>query len=169
MVSLKKAQLRIQEMSFMLVAVALFFVLIGLFGLSFLNSNLQKNAQSIQEAEVLASVINLAESPEFSCVNQRSGCVDMYKVIGLMNNENYENYWEFSSLSILRESGFNKSKENLIDCFGEEDCDRFVVFDKNIKNEEKISSFISLCHIEYENYYPYEKCELGKLIVGREM
>ena len=169
MVKLKKAQLRIQEMSFMLIAVGLFFVLVSLFAISFLNSNLQKEARGIQEAEVLASVINLAESPEFSCVNQKSGCVDMYKVVGLMNNENYKNYWEFSSLSVLRESGFNKSSNDLIDCRGvSEDCDRFVIFDKGVKSEEKVSSFVALCYIEYENYYPYEKCELGKLIVGRE-
>jgi len=171
LVSSKKAQLRIQEMSFMLIAVGLFFVLVGLFALSFLNSSLQGEARDIQEAEVLASVINLANSPEFSCVGQRSGCVDMYKVIGLIDSDSYKDYWEFSSLSVLRYDGFGEGSGELVECsgLGLEDCNVFNVFDKGIENEEKISTFIGLCYIEYENFYPYEKCEVGKLIVGREI
>ena len=168
----RRGQLRIQEMSFMLVAVALFFVLVGLFAISFLNSSLQGEARNIQEAEVLASVINLANSPEFSCVGQRSGCVDMYKVMGLTGHVVYEDYWEFSSLSVLRYSGFGKSSGDIVECSGlddSEDCDVFNVFDKSVDNEEKLSVFVGLCYIEYENFYPYEKCEVAKLIVGREI
>ncbi len=165
---MKKGQLRIQEMSFMLVAVIIFFAMVGLFGIMILRSNLQGSVDIIQEKKVLSTLNFLANSPELKC-NDKNNCVDLYKLIGLMDNSNYENFWPFSSLSVVRYSGFNKSV--LRNCVGDmsDDCDRIVVYDKDIVNEKKISNFVILCWTEYEDYYTYEKCEIAKIVAGREI
>ncbi len=48
------------------------------------------------------------------------------------------------------------------------DCELFIVYDKHVKNERSISSYIALCRKEYENGYTYDKCELAKLVAGTE-
>ena len=168
----KLGQLRIQEMSFMLVGVILFFVIVGLFALTIVNSNLQKEAQNIKEAETLAVVSEMAGMPEFSCSDSRANCVDMDKLIGLMKSSSYENLWKLSSLEVFKESSFEKSESEMVDCNRENyagKCDKFVVFDKKINNERKVGSYVALCRVEYENYYSYEKCEIGRIVVGREV
>ncbi len=162
-------------MSFMLVGVLLFFILVGLFALSILSLNLKKSADEISETRTLNSLVDLASSPEFSCVESRINCIDADKLMGLMKIPLYKNFWDFSSLQILKESGFEKSEKEMINCnegnyvAGYENCDRFIIFDKKIENEQKIGSYVAICRIEYENFYPYEKCGVGKLVVGREM
>ena len=171
---LKKGQLRIQEMSFMLLAVMLFFILVGLFMVSLMSSNLKNEAGKIQEIRALSSVVNLVNSPEFNCVGGRSDCVDADKLVGLMKGSAYGSFWDFSSLEVIRLSGFDKGGEEMVNCDREGyvsryDCDRFVIFDKGVKNEKKIGSFVGLCRVEYENNYAFEKCEVGKVIVGMEV
>ena len=80
----KKAQLKIQEMAFFLVAIVLFFVLVGLFVFSIVFSNLSKGATSAAEERTLSSITNLADAPEFSC--GEPNCVDADKILGLMQN-----------------------------------------------------------------------------------
>src|SRR3989344_4793702 len=166
----KKGQLKIQEMSFMLLAVMLFFILVGLFGISIMYSSLQGNAEQIKEEQALSVLENLANSPEFNCARGKSNCIDADKLIGLKKNTNYQNFWDFTSMQIILPSGFAKNENEMNNCIDSfDDCNRFVVYDKDIDNEQLISSYAAVCRTEYENYYAYEKCELGRLIVGREV
>ena len=167
----KKAQLRIQEMSFMLVAVVLFFILVGLFALSIFYSNLLKEATEIAESRTVSAITNLADSPEFSCTGSKSNCIDADKLIVLIDKKEYKSFWPFSSLNVIKLDSFDKNKVEMIKCnsFNYPDCDMFVVYDRNVKNERKISSYVALCRTEYENGSPYEKCEIAKLIAGTEI
>ncbi len=169
-----KAQLKIQEMSFMLVAVVLFIILVGLFALSIFYTNLYKRANEIAEERTLSAITNLADSPEFSCTGTRSNCVDADKVIALMNNKNYKNFWEFSSLRILKQNIFNKTKDEWVECSQSNypDCDVFTIYtkeDKNIECETIFDSFIALCRKEQESGVTYEKCEIAKFWAGAEV
>jgi len=163
-----KGQLRIQEMSFMIVAIVIFFVLVGLFAFSIIYSNLHKQATEITESRTLSAITNLADSPEFSC--GKPNCVDADKLMALIGKKNYENFWAFSSLSVVASSGFDKSETEMIKCTlsNYPNCDEFVVYNKNIANEKRISNFVALCRKEYENDYTYDKCEIAKLVAGSE-
>lgn len=167
----KRSQLRIQEMSFMLLAVFLFFILVGLFTLSIVYSNLQEGAKRIAEERTLSSLTSLSDSPEFSCTESKSNCVDSDKLISLVNKSSYQNFWPFSSLKVLRFSGFGKSENELIECnfANYPDCDLVVVYDKKVLNERAISSFVALCRKKFENGYTYDKCETAKLIAGTKL
>lgn len=166
----KKSQLRIQEMAFMLVAVILFFVLVGLFAFSIFYYNLQKSARQIGEQRTLTSITNLADSPEFSCGKSKVNCVDFDKAMALMGNKNYENFWPFSSLEIVKLSAFNKNEKDMKKCNLENypDCERLVIYDKKSLEESTIASFIALCRNEFENNN-YQRCEIAKLVAGTDL
>lgn len=166
----KRSQLKIQEMMFMLLGVFLFFILAGLLMLSILNSNIRESANKISEENNLVIVRSLSNSPEFICTNSRPSCIDGDKLIGLIGNKNYQDFWPFSSLMIVKESGFNKSESKMTRCNAGNypNCDVFVVYDKN-KNERAVSSFVALCRKDSENFKSYEKCEIAKIIAGSEV
>lgn len=169
----KKAQMNIQEMLFILLGVFFFFILVGMFVLSVFYSGFYKEATNIAKSRTLSSVTNLANSPEFSC--GKSDCVDADKLMGLIQyqaaNNNYKNFWPFSSLMVVRSSAFNKPIESMVICAigNYPDCDIFIVYDKNVKNEESISSYVALCRKEFENGYTYDRCEIAKFIAGTEI
>ena len=75
----KKSQLKIQEMAFMLVAIILFFILVGLFAVSIVFKNIQESSQEIKEEKTLSVIENLAGTAEFSCVGGNSIGVEEVK------------------------------------------------------------------------------------------
>jgi len=170
-IKMKKAQLKIQEMAFMLVAVFFFFILVGLFALSILYLNLYDEANKIAEDRTLSALVNLADTPELSCSTSKSNCVDGDKLISLVGNEYYENFWPFSSLMVVKQSAFKKQENDSLECnfANYPDCESFIVYDKEIENEKKISTYVALCRKEYENGYSYERCEIAKLIAGTKI
>ncbi len=168
----KKSQIKIQEMAFMLVGVFLFFILAGLFAISIFYSNLIKETNLIRQSNTISAVTNLADSPEFSCTSYKTGCVDEDKLLVLINRRSYEKFWPktISSLKVIKLSAFNKPGAEMIDCNTQNypDCEKFVVYDRNIANQREVSSFIILCRTEYENKYVFEKCEIAKLVAGTD-
>ncbi len=160
-----RAQLKIQQMAFMIIAVFIFFVLVGLFALNLVLSNMHKQANLIGEERAKLGVMSVIETPEFSC--GKPNCVDADKLIGIANRQGYSGYWFFSSLEVIK---LGKNESAMIDCnkANYPNCDKFIVYDKNIANQRKISNFIVLCRKEYENSYTYDKCEMAKIIVGIE-
>ena len=152
----------------MLVAIFIFFVLVGLFAFSIIYSNVQKQANAAAEARTYSLITSIADSPELNCVGSRTNCIDSDKLLALGSNKNYQNYWPFSSLMVIKIT--NKTEEKMINCntANYPNCDKFVVYDKKVKNENKISSFAALCRSEYEEGV-YEKCEIAKIIAGIEI
>ena len=129
-----------------------------------------KEANSLREFKTLSSVVNLANSPEFNCVDLRANCVDEDKLINLVDRKTYRNFWQFSSLRLIKNSASNKTDNEMIQCnIGNyPKCDEFIIYDKKIKNERLIQTSVALCRTEYDGDY-YEKCEIGKLIAGTEV
>ncbi len=169
-IGLKNAQLSIQEMSFMLVAVFLFFLLVGLFALSIAYSNIKEEASKIAEERTQSSIINLADSPEFGCID-KTNCIDGDKLVALTNRTVYQNFWPFSSLKIVTFSGFGMDEDKLVECTKSSypDCNIFKIYDKKVRDERAISSFIVLCRKKFENDYTYDSCEIAKIIAGTEL
>lgn len=167
-----KAQLKIQEMAFMLVAVMLFFILVGLFVMSIVFTGLQDEATRIAEQKTLAVVTSLANTPELSCIAAKANCVDGDKLISLinLNDSSYENFWPFSSLKVIKQSGFGKDDDDLILCTyaNYPNCELFEVYDKEATNERAVESFVALCRKDFENEKTFDRCEVAKIIAGTE-
>lgn len=157
-------------MAFMLVAIILFFVLVGLFAASIIYKNLSDSATQIEEKRTLSAISNLAGTAEFVCTENRPNCIDEDKLMSLIGKRSYESYWQFTSLKIIKYSAFNKKESEFVECNIQNypNCDVFKIYDKKNSNENVIHSFVALCRVEYEQN-PYEKCEIAQLWAGSEI
>ncbi len=164
----KKGQMKIQQMAFMLIAITLFFVLVGLFMLSTMFSGLKKNAAALEETDAAETVTKLANSPEFSCGaaygGQKVNCIDQDKIMGLIkNNELYGNFWNVKSLEIRKL--YPEGEEVICNSQNYPDCNFFKIYSEGGVSGDK-SSFATLCRKEFANGASYDKCEIGKIFIG---
>ena len=171
MIKTKKAQLKIQQMAFMLMAITLFFVLVGMFVLVFRFSGLKESATALEEKNAMLLVIKLANSPEFSCGeafgSNRINCIDSDKVMMLKENTaKYAGFWGVAEIQIRKiypnTGGIICTPTNY------QNCDIIEVFSKNVNSLPPASNFVSLCRKESYNEEIYNKCELAKLMVSSE-
>lgn len=166
-----RAQMKIQQTAFMLIAVTLFFVLVGLFFLGFKLSGYKEDVNYLKEKQAKQLVSKLANSPEFMCGssfnNKYSDCVDADKVLLLMqNSSNYRNFWGVDDIKIRRI--YPKiNGEVACNVANYPNCNIF-----NIISDETIgtyySNFISLCRKEKKGGGFYNKCEVAILMVSYE-
>lgn len=165
----KKAQFKIQQMAFMLIAVTLFFVLVGMFFVMIIFSNLKESASLLEEKNALLLVTKLANSPEFSCENAfgetKINCVDSDKVMALKNNINkYSGFWGVSGIEIRK----IYPEGNRIECAFNNypDCDEIKIIPGSGTG---VSNFVALCRMEKINSLFQDKfqdkCELARIIV----
>jgi hypothetical protein len=165
----KKAQVKIQQTAFMLMAITLLFVLVGLFFLSTRFSGLKKTTESLAQKNAILLASKLADSPEFSCGEsygtEKSNCVDLDKVLALSKNlVDYEDFWGVSNIEIrLMVSEDEKlcSQENY------PDCNVFRLISDEIKGADA-SNFVSVCRKAKLAEKSYNKCEVGRLIISYE-
>jgi hypothetical protein len=161
----KKGQLKIQQMTFMLLAVTLFFVLAGMFVLvTSVNGLSQKSAiQKQNNAQLLVSKIS--DSPEFSCGESfgtgLTSCIDFNKVINLKNNlKVYGNgsFWGIQGLQIR--IIYPKSNNTECNPGNFPNCNKITLIPSN--NGTGVSNIVSLC-----GYYGQSeiKCDLAEIIV----
>ena len=165
----KKGQLKIQQMAFVLIAVTLFFVIVGLFILTISFSGLRESAEILKEENALALVSQLANSPEFSCEDVFGeialNCIDGDKVMALKENiDVYSKFWGVKGIEIRR----------IYPELGREvECERGNYPECNIltlissSEGVGVSNFVSLCRKDFdvEESWFQDKCELAKIIV----
>ena len=166
----KKAQLKIQQMMFMLLAITLLFSLIGIFFLSISFSQLKKTSETTEINNALLLVSKLAKSPEFSCGNSfgsvNPNCVDFDKVIWLLDRETeYSKFWGVARIEIKK-----IYPKDLTPCDSSNypNCGVLTILNRSVKTLPASSNFITLCRKESINRSVYDKCELAKLIVSGE-
>src|SRR3989344_1199438 len=155
-----KGQLKIKQMSFMLLAVVSFFIIAGLFFLSFSFSNLKGKVSELNQEESISLAARLAGSTEFGCVG-KDYCISTDKLLVIKSMPAYSSLFDVSRIEVQKIG--NQSRE----CnFGNyPDCEVFKITNNNDSNQISTSIFASLCRKEYENGNVYDKCELGKLLV----
>ncbi len=161
----KKAQMKIQQMAFMLIAVTLFLVMAGMFILVINFSNLKGTAALLQEKNALLLVSKIADSPEFGCGNAfeepRTNCIDTDKVMALTGRlQDYSGFWGVNGIEIRKvypaETGTECTLENY------PKCGKITLIAS--KNGTGVSNFVSLCRKEQGDFI-YSKCEIGRIIV----
>jgi len=167
----KKAQLKIQQMAFMLMAVTLFFVLVGVFVLVVKFSGLKESATALEEKNAMLLVTKLANSPEFSCGNgfgtNRVNCVDADKVMVLKESiEKYIDFWGVSNIEI-RKIYPKIDSEIICDIGNYPNCNVIKMRSKEGSGTD-LSNFVSLCRKESFEGEIYDKCELAKIMVSYE-
>ena len=163
----KKAQLKIQQMAFMLIAITLFFVLVGMFVLKIQLSELRNTASILEEKNALLLVTKLANSPEFSCGeafgNIRTNCIDTDKVMMLREKiSKYEGFWDVENIEIRKIYPVLNDEECTLENYP--DCNIIKIREGEITAE--YSNFVSLCRKEAFEGEVENKCELAKLMIS---
>ncbi len=166
----KKAQLKIQQMAFMLIAVTLFFVLIGMFVLVMKFSGLKEEASMLEEENAMLLATKIANSPEFSCGNvfgtTKIACVDTDKIIVLRENmAKYSDFWGVSNIEVRKI--YPKSDEIVCNLGNYPNCNVIRLHSQEIKGTP-MSNFVLLCRKDVYEGESYDKCELGKIIISYE-
>jgi len=166
----KNGQMKIQQMSFMLLGVFLFFALVGMIILTIKFSDLKQSATDLEEQNAMLLVTKLANSPEFSCGeaygNQKTDCIDEDKVMMLKENINkYVNFWGVSNIEIKRIYPENKNIECTLSNYP--NCDTIKLINKSSSGYDKFN-FVALCRKENYKDSVVNKCEIAKLIIRYE-
>ena len=159
----KKSQFKIQQMTFMIAAVILFFALAGLFYLSFQYRTIIRQATELESNKAVLIADFVSGTTEFSCSKEKgSNCIDEDRLLILGNKTFYRQLWPISYIKVFVLNG-NKEECTKINY---PNCGYFNVYlNKQTNKTSSGSSFVALCRHEDTG----EKCELGKIIVGYEI
>ncbi len=165
----KKAQMKIQQMAFMLMAVTLFFILVGMFVLVFSLSGLKESAIKLEEENAMLLVSKLANSPEFSCGEVygtgKTNCIDLDKVMAIKSiSGTYGSFWKDISNIEIR-TIYPTKKEEVCTQGNYPNCNLIKIHDKELQGNYKWT-FVSLCRKEKTKRGYRDKCEIGKLLVS---
>lgn len=164
--------MKIQQTAFMLLAVTLFFALVGLAFVSFQLSGIKESAADLEEKNARLLVSKLANSPEFSCGEAfgtaGASCVDLDKVMKLKENEaTYSGFWGVSEINVRKI--YPKMTEEVI-------CTPAIYPNCNLiqiraggRGGTFVPNYVSLCRKASEEGRLYDKCELGLLMVSYEV
>jgi len=167
---MKKSQMRIQQMAFMILAVFFFFTLVGLFLLQVFLGEMRTSAQEREREQVLNILESFSQLPEFSCSERSSFCIDEDKIFVMKIeeiNQLYSEFWPISSIRIFKIGGnFSTLKE--CPSLG---CNYYKVYENPEQTQQmEYSSYVSICKkIKDSQEYVYNFCELGKISIGMKI
>ncbi|MEK6891358.1 MAG: hypothetical protein AABX03_04445 [Nanoarchaeota archaeon] len=156
----KKAQLKIQQMSFMLIAVFILFALVGLFYLSYKTLNLQKQVIDLRKEKTQDLVVKIASNPEL-IYESRGNSIDADKLMLLRGKDEYKKFWGIKGIIVEKIYPASPNVECKLSNYPE--CSTIKLF--TTSNSAPIYSFVSLCRKESQNGRVYDKCELAKIML----
>jgi len=166
----KKAQMKIQQMAIMLLAVTLFFILVGLFVLSFKLASVRGMAAELEEKNAMLLVSKISNSPEFACGNAfgtgKLDCIDSDKAIVLKSSiDKYNEFWGGNIENIEIRKVYPAGTGIECNIANYPNCDVIKMFDKPIAGTA-LWNFALLCKKEDKNGRKYDKCEIAKIFVS---
>jgi len=161
----KLAQFRIQQMVFMIVALLFFFILAGLFFVGYQYKQIQSNYGELQKEQTITFLSVMRDMPEFSYSSKdtktKGVCLDLDKIqVISAKSADFAPLFPVASIKIL------KAFSNQVKPCPDNDCNYYKVYDSGQKNIQEYESYSCLCRKQSENGVAYDKCELGRVIVG---
>lgn len=162
-----KAQMKIQQTAFMLIALTIFFVLVGLFALNMKMSNLKQTVADQKELNAQILLGKIANSPEFACGesfgDQMTNCIDFDKAMIIKSKaSNYSSFWGIANIELMR---LSSSLEDLCNAGNYPDCKNLRILSDDLIGNS-LSTFISLCRRDSYQEEPFDQCEIAKLIIS---
>lgn len=167
----KLGQMKIKQMAFMLIAVTIFLVMVGMFILMIRIGKLNDDASQLEKENAVLLASKLANSPEFSCGEafgtQKSNCIDFDKAWALKNDMwKYHDFWGVSNLELKTVYGGNRAECTPTSYPNQ--CGSITFIDKPMSGNDA-SSFVTICRKAQNNEGEmYNRCNLGKLFVRYE-
>lgn len=154
-----KAQMKIQQMAIMIVAVFFFFILVGLFFVGWQYKSIIQNYEELQKEQVLSSLDVIASMPELSCGEL---CLDEDKMISMKNREEYDEFWPVASIKVYK---IYPKIDEMKEC-PSKDCNYFEIYDSGQRNVKEFATYVSVCKTIKEQGYAYDDCGIGKISLG---
>ena len=156
-------------MAFMLIAVTLFFALVGMFLLVIVFAGLKESGKTLEEQNALSLASRLANSPEFSCGDafgtRSANCIDFDKAMALKQNiQRYDGFWGVKGIEILKIYPDTGS----ILCTEENypECGKIEIL--KTASGVGVSNFVALCGKISINGTTQDNCDLARLIITYE-
>ncbi len=177
-----KAQMKVKQMAFLIIAVIVVLLLVGVFLINIRYENLKKTASQLEQQNAVLLASKIANSPEFSCGgaygSKRSNCIDFDKVMMLKNNIwKYEDFWGVSNLEIRIIYDFKGKRATTPCTYYQENgeyvgnypnCNYIKLIDEPSMGYD-VSSFVTVCRKDNLGYsQSQEVCNLGKIFVRYE-
>ncbi|HDL02442.1 MAG TPA: hypothetical protein ENH20_01245 [Candidatus Pacearchaeota archaeon] len=160
----KKGQMKIMQMSFMIVGVFIFFVLVGLFFLAISLKDVRSSAEELQRAQTISSLGVIIGMNELAYATGDSMSVDEDKlrIMSSGMGEVYGELWPVASLEFYK---VYPEFDSVVECPGL-GCNYYSVYNSGQRNIEKYSSFVSVCKRVKEVNSIFDRCEIWKAVVG---
>ena len=155
---MKKGQMKIQEMAFVLLAIIIFFAMVSLVYLSMRLTGIREDVGFQREQAARELVRKLSDIPEFSW-SACSGCVDADKVLALKSRRSYEGLWDVDYLMV--EKIYPNSTKRECNSANYPDCTTITIINNTKQIGTPTSAFIALCR--FDSSLDYTKCELGRI------
>ena len=164
MIQRKKGQMKIQQMVFMILAVFIFFALVGLFFLRLQLGGVNSGAAQLQKEQTISSLAVIVNMPELSCSSKEEFCLDEDKLNVMAGGfgEDYEEFWPVASVKVYK---VYPLFDEVIECPAL-NCNYYEIFDNKQENIKEYSTYVSICKKVRDSGYVYDKCEIGKLVAG---
>ena len=161
---IKKGQLQIQQLAFMIVAIFLFFIIVGLFFLNVSMGNIKGSAQDLKTQKAISFLSTIPPMTEFN--GGCSNCVDKDKLKAFAYfSEEYKQFFPLDSLRAIRvyPKPLNFSFSEEIACPSSE-C--LVLFNSTTSEIVEYSIFVPVCETSKRTGVVFTSCEIWKLIGG---
>jgi hypothetical protein len=161
--SVKKADMKIQQMTFMILFVFIFFAVAGLFFLSIQSSKITQTFNLLQKETAVSSMQSIANMPELNCDPSRSFCIDQDKIMVFAgDSKSYGDFWPVASIKVRK--AYPKMERD-IKCPAT-NCTYYEIYNSGQKNIQEYGIFVSICKKIKSEGVIQEECEIGKLSVG---
>ncbi|MBS3090900.1 hypothetical protein J4217_00445 [Candidatus Pacearchaeota archaeon] len=153
----KKAQLKIQQMAFVLIALVIFFAIVALIYLTVRLNTLKKDVQASENDKARELLRKLSGIPELKWTGDCDSCIDMDKALVLKSyNKTYNGFFGLDYLSFQVIYPKKTDKECVVGNYP--NCNKITLIQtSNFGNAPK--AYVSLCR--WDQNMGSEKCELG--------
>lgn len=155
----KHAQFKIQQTMFMILAVALFGILVFLFWTSVSLKNLHTLATNAEQDKAILMAQYISGMTELACSNKQY-CIDTDKLMVLKNLSVYKDFWPANGIKIRKVYPSTSEIECTMSNYP--NCNIYTIKDSG---NSSVGTFISLCRQEKAEGYR-RVCELGRIAVS---
>lgn len=150
--------MKIQQMAFMLVAVVIFFSIVGLIYFSITITNLRTQAENLRKNEAREIVKSISGTPELSFTSRStcSQCLDLDKALLLKESSAYRNFWDLDYLEV---EIIYPHISGQVECnrANYPNCNKLVIINKNENFGLASSAFVALARWDRDmNDFRYE-------------
>ncbi len=162
----RKAQIQIQEMAFVLVGLFLLFAFAFLGFAAWQTSLMKQQATSLRLEKATVMINSLISMPELACSKQLGYCIDEDKLVLFKSYiDKYELLFKSARINYIAVKRIFPKIEDSVECNSDNypNCNLHVLYNKQDEDTIIHSSFAVLCHYDM---FTGNRCDIAEVLVG---